>query len=144
MVRRATPEDAKPIGDVFIAARAGMTYLPRQPSDDGFRDFIAHEIMGRDEVWVAESDGRLLGFMTLEGELVDHMYVHPSAQGRGTGASLLDVAKTRRPRGFHLWVFQKNEGARRFYERHGLSLVELTDGQGNMEREPDARYEWAP
>ena len=144
MVRRARPEDAKPIGDVFVAARAGMTYLPRQPSDDGFREFIAGEIMQRDEVWVAETDRRLVGFVTLEGELLDHLYVHPGAQGQGTGATLLDVAKTRRPRGFHLWVFQKNEGARRFYERHGLSLVELTDGQGNMEGEPDARYEWVP
>jgi hypothetical protein len=43
-----------------------------------------------------------------------------------------------------LWVFQQNEGARRLYEREGFRLVELTDGQGNMEQEPDARYEWAP
>ncbi len=121
-----------------------MTYLPRPPADDDFRDFIAGEIMGRDEVWVAETDGRLLGFATIEGDLLDHMYVHPDAQGQGIGAILLDVVKTRRPRGFHLWVFQKNERARRFYERHGLSLVELTDGRGNMEREPDARYEWVP
>jgi GNAT superfamily N-acetyltransferase len=144
MVRRARPEDAKPIGDVFVAARAGMTYLPRQPSDDGFRDFIAGEIMRREEVWVAERDGLVRGFVTLEGELLDHIYVYPDAQGQGTGATLLDVAKSRRPHGFHLWVFQKNEGARRFYERHGLTLVEITDGQGNMEREPDARYEWVP
>ena len=121
-----------------------MTYLPRTPSDDGFRDSIAGEITRRDEVWVAETDGRLLGFVTLEGELLDHIYVHPGAQGHGTGATLLQAAKIRRPRGFHLWVFQKNEGARRFYQRHGLSLVELTDGHGNMEREPDARYEWVP
>ena len=45
---------------------------------------------------------------------------------------------------FHLWVFQRNEGARRFYERHGLRLAALTDGAGNEEREPDARYEWRP
>ena len=41
-----------------------------------------------------------------------------------------------------LWVFQKNEGARRFYERHGFELVKLTDGAENMEREPDALYRW--
>jgi hypothetical protein len=35
-------------------------------------------------------------------------------------------------------------GARRFYERHGLSVVRLTDGEGNEERAPDALYAWRP
>ncbi len=50
----------------------------------------------------------------------------------------------RRPDGFALWVFQQNDGARRFYERHGLRLVRETDGSGNEERTPDALYEWRP
>jgi hypothetical protein len=58
------------------------------------------------------------------------------------GTALLDVAKARRPRGFSLWVFQQNTPARRFYETRSLRLVELTDGAGNAERTPDARYEW--
>ena len=29
-------------------------------------------------------------------------------------------------------------------EHNGLELVELTDGSGNEEREPDARYAWRP
>jgi putative acetyltransferase len=40
-----------------------------------------------------------------------------------------------------LWTFQRNAGARRFYERNGFAAVELTDGLGNEEREPDVRYE---
>jgi ribosomal protein S18 acetylase RimI-like enzyme len=71
-------------------------------------------------------------------------YVHPEAQNQGVGATLLTVAKERRPRNLRLWVFQKNVGARRFYERHGFSLVRLTDGRGNEELEPDALYEWRP
>ena len=61
---------------------------------------------------------------------------------RGVGSSLLGRAKELRPQGLYLWVFQKNTGAIRFYERHGFRLVKLTDGAENMEREPDARYEW--
>jgi ribosomal protein S18 acetylase RimI-like enzyme len=41
-------------------------------------------------------------------------------------------------------VFQKNTGARRFYERYGFTLAELTDGLDTEEHEPDARYEWRP
>jgi hypothetical protein len=42
----------------------------------------------------------------------------------------------------NLWTFQANAQARRFYERHGFRLIEMTDGSGNEERTPDARYRW--
>ena len=41
-----------------------------------------------------------------------------------------------------LWTFQRNQRARRFYERRGFRLVLLTDGADNEEKEPDALYEW--
>jgi len=51
-------------------------------------------------------------------------------------------AQARRPAGLELWTFQVNDGARRFYERHGFRAVEVTDGAGNEERQPDVRYAW--
>jgi ribosomal protein S18 acetylase RimI-like enzyme len=57
---------------------------------------------------------------------------------------VVERAKERRPHGLRLWVFQRNDGVRRFYERHGFALVRETDGAENMEREPDALYEWRP
>ena len=65
----------------------------------------------------------------------------PEVQGRGVGSELLQVAK----RGFNrlqLWTFQRSLGARRFYEARGFALVEETDGAGDEEKEPDARYLW--
>jgi len=41
-----------------------------------------------------------------------------------------------------LWVFQQNRSARSFYERHGFVSEFETDGLGNMEKAPDARYLW--
>ena len=55
---------------------------------------------------------------------------------------MLAHVKSRRPGGFRLWTFQDNAGARRFYDRHGLRAVELTDGAGNEEKMPDVRYAW--
>ena len=40
-----------------------------------------------------------------------------------------------------LWTFQRNAGARRFYERNRFIAVEFGDGSGNEEGEPDVRYE---
>jgi ribosomal protein S18 acetylase RimI-like enzyme len=59
----------------------------------------------------------------------------------GLGSSLLHLAKKGRRR-LDLWVFQRNEQARRFYEHRGFRFVELTDGSANAERMPDVRYRW--
>ena len=143
LIRRARPEDLPAVGRVFLAARDEMSYIPRVPERD--RPRIGELITaGRDEVWVAEDDGRIVAFTALKGDELDHIYVEPTAQNRGTGTALFDHVKRRRPDGFALWVFQRNHAARRFYERHACRLVRRTDGSGNMEREPDARYEWRP
>ena len=119
-----------------------MTYLPHLHSEEETRGFIQNVVLTQRETWVAEQDGRIVGFAALSEGFLDHIYVDPAAQNRGIGSALLEIAKQRRPRGFRLWLFQKNDGARRFYERHGLTLVRLTDGRDNEEREPDALYEW--
>jgi GNAT superfamily N-acetyltransferase len=85
-----------------------------------------------------------VGFAGLEVGWLNHIYVEPARQGHGIGTDLLDHAKVLQPRGMQLWVFQRNDGARRLYERNGFHLVELTEGTGNAEKEPDARYEWLP
>lgn len=141
MIRRAGEADLEAIGRVFLAARDEMTYLPRVPDEDRPRigRLITRE---HDELWLDEENGRPTGFAALRDEWLAHLYVGPSDQGRGIGTALFDLAKQHRPDGFRLWVFQRNEGARRFYERHGCRLVKLTDGADNMEREPDALYVW--
>ena len=144
LVRPARTGEADTIADVFVPSFRGLTFLPTIHTDDEIRTWIRNEMFPRHEVWVAEIAGEIVGFAALSGELLGHLYVHPDEQCRGVGTALLDIAKRQRPNGFRFWVFQRNEGARRFYERHGCRLVELTDGSGNEEREPDALYEWAP
>ena len=119
-----------------------MLYLPVVPDED--RPLLG-EIVTRDrEVWVAEDDDGINGFIALGEGWLDHIYVDPAKQNQGTGTKLLALAKERRPEGLQLWAFQKNEGARRLYERHSFRIVKLTDGTNNMEREPDVLYEWLP
>jgi GNAT superfamily N-acetyltransferase len=142
MIRRATPADEATISRVHAAARDEMTYVPRIPDD--VRWTLGRRIMEWSEVWIADAEEGGCGFIGLREDLVTHLYVEPSAQNRGIGTALLDHAKSLRPDRLELWVFQKNDGARRFYERHGFRLVRLTHGADNMEKEPDALYEWRP
>lgn len=148
-IRRAKASDSAEIAELFIRVRAQMAYLPRLHTDNETREFIAH-VVATDEVWIAEGPGagldRITGFAAIHDEpekiWLDHLYIASTAQGRGHGAALLDKVKTQRPQGFSLWTFQQNERARRFYERHGLTLARLTDGRDNEEKLPDALYVW--
>jgi ribosomal protein S18 acetylase RimI-like enzyme len=143
-IRRAEAADAEGVGEAFLAAREEWTHLPQLHTEAETRRWIREVLLATREVWVAEEEGRVVGFAALGAAFLEHLYVHPDKQSRGVGAKLLAVAQGRRPDGFQLWVFQANIRARRFYERHGLELVRLTDGEGNEEREPDALYAWRP
>lgn len=140
VIRAATQEDAAEVSRVFVAARDEMTYLPRISAEH--RPLLGGWFIDRGPIYVAEEDGRIVGFSGVKDGEITHLYVHPAAQSAGVGTRLLEHAKTLSPDGLELWVFQRNEGARRFYERHGFRLVRLTDGAENMEKEPDARYAW--
>jgi GNAT superfamily N-acetyltransferase len=144
-IRPAREEELEALTALFIRARNGMDYLPRVPAEAAAP--IAARMREHDEVWAAEDEGRLIGFLAIEhstsldAPVLEKLYVEPAAQNRGVGSALLEKAKELRPDGLYLWVFQKNP-ARRLYERSGFELVRLTDGAENMEREPDALYCW--
>jgi ribosomal protein S18 acetylase RimI-like enzyme len=145
VIRPARPADAEAIAAVNVAARRrAMPYLRLVHGHEETVAWVRDVLLDRDEVHVAEADGRVVAFLGLYGPVLEQLWVEPQAQGRGVGSALLDLAKDLRPQGFDLWVFQRNDQARGFYERRGLLLAELTDGAGNDEREPDARYAWRP
>ena len=131
--RRAVEADGERLLELFSAARAAQG-LPFPPAGSPWLAHV-HSL----ETWLHPQ-----GFAALSEGMLEYLYVRPGAQGQGIGAALLGLAKAQRPGGFDLWVFQHLDRSRRFYERHGLELVEETDGSGNMERLPDARYRWVP
>jgi GNAT superfamily N-acetyltransferase len=144
-IRPAREHEIEPLTRLFVRSRNEMEYLPRVPEEH--IGVIADRIREHEEIWVAEEDGRLLGFIgiehsrNLDAPVLEKLYVEPTEQNRGVGSALLEKAKELRPDELYLWVFQKNP-ARWLYERHGFQLVELTDGSANMEHEPDALYRW--
>jgi len=142
-IERASPRDAGEIAALYLASRAAaLPYLRRCHSDEAVRSWIATVMLATGETWIAREAGRILGFATLNGEELDQLYLLPGHFRRGIGSRLLAKAKERSPERLTLFTFQRNTGARAFYERHGFHLVDLNDGRRNVEGEPDALYEW--
>ncbi|MFJ2235508.1 GNAT family N-acetyltransferase [Streptomyces sp. NPDC087859] len=143
-LRRATALDAAAAADVWLRSfAAALPTVVRPRSDDDVRDYFREVVVPLRETWVADADG-IVGVMVLSGELLSQLYIAPDWRGRGIGDRFVELAKERSPQGLHLWTFQVNKPAHRFYERHGFVAVEHTDGSGNEEREPDVRYDWQP
>jgi GNAT superfamily N-acetyltransferase len=106
-------------------------------------------------IFISEHDGEIQGFACAFldadpqwGTLLDNLHVAPSQKGRGLGVQLMAVvAQTVLREGLasalHLWVYEQNLQARRFYERLGGSpadsIAELAPGGGRVNA---VRYAW--
>ncbi len=144
-VRRAVAADVPALADLFRRVRAESVPAipPIAHPPDTVEPFLAG-VVGESVVWLAEDDGRAVGFMALGPDgVLDHLYVDGDHTGHGLGARLLGLARDAHPTGLALWTFAANTGARRFYARHGFVEVGGTDGD-NDEGEPDIRMEWRP
>lgn len=147
--RTARVADASECGYVYLRSRDfGLPEVPYAHPRGDVKRWMADDLVGHTDMWVAELDGVITGFLVLshdrDGSWLEHLYLDPSWIGRGLGDEALDLARSRCAEGMQLWTFQSNERARRFYERHGFVAEEFTDGQGNEERTPDVRYRWTP
>lgn len=141
VLRPAGPRDAEAVAGVHLAARRSGAMPPGVHTDAEVRSWLAARL-AQDEAWVAEVHGEVAGYLRLTETWLDDLYVAPQHAGQGLGTALLELAKTRRPDGFCLWVFEMNRPARGFYARRGLVELERTDGTANEERAPDIRMAW--
>jgi GNAT superfamily N-acetyltransferase len=112
--RLATPRD-----DLFV--------LLAETADGTARDFVC-VMPDADPPW---------------GALVDNLHTHPAHRGGGIGETLLRAAAAAVTGALHLWVYDANIGARRFYGRLGGKEVEtkLSDMPASLGK-PLHRVHW--
>jgi GNAT superfamily N-acetyltransferase len=82
------------------------------------------------DAYVAELEGEAVGTVTVDADFLRQLYVMPAYWGTGIGSALLERGLERmRERGAaraKLWTLEGNERGRRFYERRGWELTEVT------------------
>ncbi len=145
-LRLAETADHERVANILIDARAAfMPYAPSAHAEHEVRDWVRDHLIPTGNVTLATVNEDVVGVMAVSHSdgysWIDQMYVQPSLVGRGIGTKLLQHALAVLSSPIRLYTFQANTGARRFYERNGFHIIELTDGQANEEHCPDVLYE---
>lgn len=122
MIRPYTDNDLDAVLDVWYeASREAHAFL-----DEEFfaaeRRAIADEYLPASETFVYQTDGRVVGSISMLGNRVGGLFVTPRYQGRGIGRALLHHVAVSRPF-LELDVFEDNTIGRRFYDACGFRQI---------------------
>ena len=140
MIRRYEARDAEQVLDAWeSASRLAHDFL-----DDAFfreeRARIRDVYLLSTETWVWEEEGRVVGFVSLLGNEVGGLFVHPNAQRRGVGRALVDRARELKG-SLELDVFERNSTGRAFYARYGFVEIGRHVHPGTGETELRLRFD---
>lgn len=108
---------------------------------DDARSYFRNVVAVENQLWVYELENQPVGYLGIQSEFIDRIYVDPARHRRGIGQSPCDHAKTLSPK--HLWLFTHaaNTMARSFYEKNGF-VAERFGISPVPESEPDVEYHW--
>ncbi len=111
---------------------------------DWWRSRWRGELVPSAVITVAERDGRMLGFVTVDPRngYLDQIVVAPEEWGSPLAAALIAAAKRCAPAGLELLVNQDNARAIRFYGKHGF-VVSGAD-RNPLSGAPLHRMRWRP
>jgi len=109
-----------------------------------WRERWRQELVPVAQIVVAEENGALIGFVTVDAKTLylDQIVVAPEHWGTGVALALLDEAKRLSPRGLDLLVNKDNARAIRFYEKHGFSYA--GEDKNPVSGIPVNRMAWRP
>ena len=122
MIRKYDPDDFSELLDVWYdAARLAHPFWTPDHFERERRD-ISQKLLPTAETWVFESEGRVVGFVSLLGNEVGGLFVAPGSHRKGIGRALMDHARASRDH-LELDVFEANDIGRAFYDAYGFVVV---------------------
>jgi putative acetyltransferase len=124
-LRRYTPADEA--AAIELWRRTWQIAYPHINFDDRvdwWRQRWREQLVPATTITVAEANGKMLGFVTVDPCTfdIDQTVVAPEAWGLGVASALIDEAKRISPGGLDLHVNKDNARAIRFYEKHGFVI----------------------
>jgi putative acetyltransferase len=109
-----------------------------------WRERWRNELVGKAAIVIAEADGIIVGFVTVDPETryLDQLVVAPECWREGVGSALIAEAKRISPTGLELAVNTDNIRAIGFYERRGFKIA--GSGVNPLSGRAVHRMRWQP
>lgn len=126
-IREAEHTQLVHLAEIYSAARITAGCFSKPTADARQLKVL---VEGED-IFVAELDGEVVGFVSVwaADNFIHHLYVLPSAQGKGVGSGLLEICTREYGHPLSLKCEVKNVQAQRFYRNKGWFSRE--DGEGD-------------
>lgn len=132
-LRPAASSDHADLIRVWEAAVRATHHFLAEEDIQFYRDCLP-SAFGLLNVWVAEDDGRIAGFIGISGQHIEALFIAPDQHRRGVGRRLLDhVIATAPGVGWKVDVNEQNPEATRFYQHYGFVQT------GRSELDPSGR-----
>ena len=133
MIRGLQKADINKVADIWLNTNINAhSFIPAQYWKDNFE--LVKELLLQAEVYVYEENLEIQGFIGLNGEYIEGIFVSDEYQSQGIGKILLNYAKDKRNK-LHLNVYQKNARAISFYKREEFEIrcEDLDEATGEKE-----------
>ena len=120
MIRELQRDDINKVSDIWLDTNINAhNFIPAEYWRSNFKS--VKEALSQAEVYVYEHDTEIQGFIGLNDEYVEGIFVSGEMQSHGIGKILLNYAKDKRNKLF-LNVYQKNVRAISFYQREEFEI----------------------
>ena len=120
MIRKLQKVDINRVADIWLKTNLkAHFFIPEQYWISNY-EFVK-EMLPQAEVYVYEDDKMIQGFIGINDEYIEGIFVSDEMQSRGIGKMLLDYIKDKKDR-LQLKVYQKNVRAMSFYQREGFTI----------------------
>ena len=140
MIRELQEADINKVADIWLDTNLQAHYfIPAQYWKSNFDS--VKELLPQAEVYVYENGEKIQGFIGLNGEYIEGIFVSGEIQSQGAGKLLLDFVKERRSK-LSLNVYQKNKQAIYFYQREGFIIQ--SEGLDEATGEKEYVMIWRP
>lgn len=133
MIRKLQKVDINQVADIWLDTNIkAHNFIPAQYWKYNFDS--VKELLLQAEVYVCEENREIKGFIGMNGEYIEGIFVSDKNQSQGIGKRLLDYIKNKKS-GLVLRVYQKNIRAISFYQREGLEIKreDLDEATGEKE-----------
>lgn len=129
-VRRGTPADVPRVIEIWRDA-VDATHGFLTPEHRVEIDAMVEDWLPTVELWLVEDGERPVGFLVMDHEMIDALFVDPAVHGHGFGTQLLDQALKLAPDAI-VDASEQASNALPFYEARGFVRTgrTATDSQG--------------